>query len=239
MQLDGRTAIVTGATGGIGAAVARRLDAAGMRLVLTAREPEKLASLAAGLTAAKTLPGEMTDPALPQRLADLAETAFGGADVLINNAGSMVIGSIDEIDLDAACAMIRLNFEAAVRMAYTALRSMKARGSGYLINTSSIAGLKVTDPRFAVYTGTKMALEGFTESLRLELAGTGIAVGCIEPGGVDTGLYSDWTGDAKRFVEQMEMLAPDDVARAVLFMLEQPAHVRVPKLFITHASQPI
>ncbi len=237
MQLKGKTAIITGATGGLGTAVARELDSAGANLVLTGRDAAKLDKLASSCSSARTLAGEMTDPALPQRLLDLAAESFGGTDILFNNAGVMRVGTIDDADVEALCAMVRLNFEAAVRMAYAAVRHMKSRNQGYVVNTSSIAGIKVTDPRAAVYTGTKMALEGFTESLRLELAGTGVGIGCVEPGGVRTGLYDDWKGDVKAWADSTDMLAPEDVARAVRFMLEQPDHVRIPKLFVVPAGQ--
>jgi NADP-dependent 3-hydroxy acid dehydrogenase YdfG len=238
MDLQNKVAIITGASSGIGKAVAKDLEAAGMSLVLTARSQDKLEQLASNLKHAKVVPGEITDPEMPQKLVDAAIQTFGQLDVVFNNAGVMTVGSIEEVDIEAICQMVRLNVESTYRMAYTALRHFKQSGSGFLVNTSSISGLK-TVPQFGAYCGTKFAIEAFTDSLRMELAGTGIGVACIEPGTVDTGLYETWGQENKEFVSSGGLLQPEDIARCVRFILEQPAHVLIPRLLAVPASQPV
>jgi NADP-dependent 3-hydroxy acid dehydrogenase YdfG len=238
MNLQNKVAIITGASSGIGKAVAQDLDAAGMSLVLTARSQDKLEHLASNLKHAKVVPGEITDPEMPQKLVDSAVQTFGQLDVVFNNAGVMTVGAIEEVDIEAICQMVRLNVESTYRMAYTVLRHFKQSGSGFLVNTSSISGLK-TVPQFGAYCGTKFAIEAFTDSLRMELAGTGIGVACIAPGTVDTGLYDHWGQENKEFVSSGGLLQPEDIARCVRFILEQPSHVLIPRLLAVPANQPV
>ncbi|MBP5976265.1 SDR family oxidoreductase [Brasilonema sp. CT11] len=238
MNLQNKVAIITGASGGIGEAVAKDLDAAGMSLVLTARSQDKLEHLASNLRNAKAVPSEITDPELPQKLVDFAIQSFGRLDVVFNNAGVMTVGAIVDVDVEAICQMVRINVESAYRMAYTALRHFKESGSGFLINTSSIAGLKTT-PQFGAYCGTKFAIEAFTDSLRMELAGTNIRVASIAPGSVDTGLYDHWDHNQKEFIASGGLLQPQDIARCVRFVLEQPPHVLIPRLLVVPSAQPV
>jgi NADP-dependent 3-hydroxy acid dehydrogenase YdfG len=199
MELQNKVALITGASSGIGKAIAQELDAAGMKLILTARSQDKLDGLAASLTNAKPYAAVITDIDAPQKLLDFAIATFGQLDVAINNAGAMTVGSIEEVDIEAICDMVRLNVESVYRMAYTVLRHFKQSSSGFLINTSSIAGLK-TAARYGAYNGTKHAIEAFTDSLRMELAGTGIKVAAIAPGTVETGLYDRWNEDDKGWI---------------------------------------
>lgn len=238
MELAGKTAIITGASSGIGKAIAQELDAAGMNLVLTARTQDKLDQLAASLKNAKVLAAAITDPDVPQKLVDFAITTFGQLDVVINNAGAMTVGSIEEVDIEAICQMVRLNVESVYRLAYIALRHFKQAGSGFLINTSSIAGLK-TSAKTGAYSGTKFAVEAFTDALRMELAGTGVKVAAIAPGTVDTGLYDHWGQDSKNWVMTGGALQPQDIARCVRFVLEQPDHVLIPRMLAVPINQPV
>jgi NADP-dependent 3-hydroxy acid dehydrogenase YdfG len=238
MDLNNQVAIITGASSGIGRAIAYELDAAGMKLVLTARSQDKLEQLASNLRQATIIAGEITAPELPQKLIDTAVDTFGQLDVVLNNAGVMTIGAIEEVDLDAICQMVRLNVESVYRMAYTVLRHFKQSGKGFLINTSSIAGLK-TAPQYGAYNGTKFAVEAFTDALRMELAGTGIKVAAIAPGTVDTGLYDKWTEADKDYITSGGTLQPEDIGRCVRFVLEQPDHVLIPRVLIVPTNQPV
>ena len=238
MDLNNKVAIITGASGGIGEAVAKELDAAGMSLVLTARSQDKLKRLASKLQHAVAVPGAITDPELPQKLVEVAIQTFGRLDVVFNNAGVMVVGPIETVDIDSICQMVRINIESAYRMAYMALRHFKQVNSGFLINTSSIAGLKTT-PQFAAYCGSKFAIEAFTDALRMELAGTNIRVASIAPGSVETGLYDHWNQDQKEFIASGGLLQPEDIARCVRFIIDQPAHVLIPRLLAVPAAQPV
>jgi len=236
MELKGKVILITGANSGIGKATAELLTEAGMMCLLTARNRERLDHLAKRLPGAAMVAGDMIDPALPSRLVQTALETFGRLDAVFNNAGVMNIGSIEEADLEALCAMIRLNFEAVVRMSYVALRHMKAKGSGFLINTSSLAGLK-TFPHLGVYNGTKFAVEALTDALRMELAGSGVRAAVVEPGRTNTRLFEHWAEEQK-FDPAQGMLAPEDVARCVRFMLEQPDEVLIPRLLVVPAKQP-
>ena len=182
---------------------------------------------------------DIADPESPRTLIDTAIDRFGKLDFVFNNAGIMNLGTIEEVDDDAMANMIRVNYEAAVRMAYVALRRFKSQGHGDLINTSSILGMKVR-PKVGVYAGTKYAIEAMSESLRMELTGTGIRVMVIEPGYTATQLQSHWTEEQQQMLKAMETpLQPVDIARAVKFMLEQPPHVIVPRLLMVPVDQQI
>jgi len=238
MNLDGKTAVITGASSGIGRAVARELRGAGMNLVITARREERLRSLAQELGGSEVLAGDIADPAMPEALLDQAMEVFGGCDVVFNNAGFGEIGPIHEIDLERVCRMVRVNVEAAYRLAYLAVRLFRSQGHGHLVNTSSILGTKVR-PTTGAYAGTKFAVEALSESLRMELAGTGVRVSCIEPGLVVSEFHDRWEVHPTKSMKVPEPLQPEDVARCVRFVLEQPAHVSIPRMLVMPSQQPL
>lgn len=236
-DLSGQVAIVTGASSGIGAAVAKELDAAGMKLLLTARRADSLKDLAGRCHEAAAVAGDIAEPTMPQRLIDTASQRFGGADVVFNNAGIMHVGTIEKIDIEAVARMVRVNVEAAFRMALVALRHMLSRGKGHLINTSSTLGTKVR-PATGAYAGTKFAVEAFSEDLRMQVAGRGVRVGVIEPGLTRTALQDHFDTHPAQVMNIDRMAEPEDIARAVRFMLEQPEHVTIPRLMLQPAQQP-
>ncbi len=238
MHLQGQTAIVTGASSGIGAAVARELSRAGMQLVVTARRPEQLQQLAAELGQARALAGDITDPELPQRLIDEAQEAFARCDAVVNNAGILEVGSAAEIDLDRMCRMVRVNVEAAFRMAYCAVRHFQAAGRGHLVNISSVLGTKVR-PGAGAYSGTKYAIEALSEALRLELSGTAVKVSAVAPGMVLTELHDHMPTHPKVTLGIEHPLSPSDVARSVRYVLEQPEHVRIGRLLVLPSQSPV
>ena len=238
MELKGKVALVTGASGGIGKALARALAREGMRLALSDRNADKLEALVSELGGeSAAFAADITEPAAPARLVTEVVGRFGALDVVLNNAGAMVVGKFDEIDLPKVTTMVRINVEAAFALGFEALRHFKTQGAGYLINTSSIAGVK-SGPTTGAYAGTKAAIESFTEGLRLEVAGTKIGVACIEPGTVDTGLFDEMSDKDKEAFKKGDLLKPEDVAEAVVFILTRPAHVRIPRLLIVPGSQP-
>jgi len=209
-----------------------------MKLVISARRAAALQELVDQLDGrAVAVPGDIDDEHMPQKLIDTAVERFGRLDVVFNNAGIMNIGGIDKIAVDDMVKMIHVNVEAMTRLAYLALRHLKAQGSGYLINTSSILGTKVR-PGVGAYAGTKYYVEALTEALRMELAGTGVCVTAVQPGYVRTELQQHWTDEQKEPLKNIDRpLAPEDIARAVKFMLEQPEHVAVPAILVTPADQ--
>jgi serine 3-dehydrogenase (NADP+) len=236
--LRGRVAVVTGASSGIGAAIAHELSAAGMRLVVTARRADRLADLCTALPSAATLlTADIEDPATPQALLDLALQAHGRVDVLVNNAGKLVAGPLDSIDLDALASMTRVNFDAVVRASYVFSRHLKAQGSGAIINVSSI-GAYLSHSSMGVYGALKQALEVFSTALRVELKGSGVRVGSIAPGSTDTEIFDQLRARAQAAGATLpEPLAPTDIAAAVRFMLEQPARANVARLLLVSADE--
>ncbi|RCJ22308.1 short-chain dehydrogenase [Nostoc minutum NIES-26] len=236
MDLKNKVAIITGASSGIGEATAYELDAAGMNLVLTARNKDKLHQLTSKLTNATFVTSEVTDPDLSKQLLETALNSFGRVDALVNNAGVMVIGTVETIDIEEICQMVRINVEAAFRLAYFFAKHFKQQSNGFIANLSSISGT-TNYPTMAAYCGTKHAIESFTDCLRLELAGSGVGVGCVEPGKVATNLYQNWSDDQKQIVAIEQPLVAQDIARAIRFILEQPSNVNIGRLLITPAHQ--
>jgi NADP-dependent 3-hydroxy acid dehydrogenase YdfG len=229
--LANQTAVITGASSGIGRATARALRQAGMKLLLTARRRDRLEALASELGETEIVTGDILDPGLPARLVETAIGRFGRCDAVFNNAGTIEVGAVGELDIDKMCEMVRINVEAAFRMAYVAAGHFKKTGSGHLVNTSSILGTKVR-PTAGAYAGTKYAIEALTEALRMEFAGTAIRISCIEPGLVLTELHDHWKTHPRESMNIKNPLRPEDIANAIRFLLEQPAHVRIPRLMI-------
>jgi NADP-dependent 3-hydroxy acid dehydrogenase YdfG len=237
MELKGKVAVITGASSGIGEGAARELASAGMKLVLTARRKELLDKLATQLdTETAVVAGDLADESLPQKLIDTAVEKFGSCDVVFNNAGIMIVGSAEEIDLEDVSRMVQVNVGAVYRLAILAMRHMVKQGGGYLINTSSILGTKVRQTTGA-YAGTKYAVEALTEDLRMQAAGTGVRVCALEPGLVETHLQDHFAVHPKDMLNITDMVKPADIARAIRFMLEQPDHVAIPRILVMPTDQ--
>jgi NADP-dependent 3-hydroxy acid dehydrogenase YdfG len=134
--------------------------------------------------------------------------------------------------------MVRINVEAAYRVAYTALRHFRGAGAGHLINISSVLGTKIR-PTAGAYAGTKYAIEALSEALRMEVAGSAVKVSCIQPGLVMTELHRDIPVHPRETLGVERPLVPADIARMVLFLAELPDHVAVPRLMILPQDQAI
>jgi NADP-dependent 3-hydroxy acid dehydrogenase YdfG len=238
VELKDKVVVITGASAGIGAETARELAKAGARLVLTARRGDRLQELADELPVeAAFLAADIADPATPEHLLKLAIERFGRADAVINNAGLLAVASIEAIDLDQITQLIRVNYEAVVRSSYVFARAFKAQGAGAIVNVSSI-GAHTIGPMMGVYSGTKSAVEGFTDALRIELAGTGVKVGAIAPGSTETDMLDAIrTQFGQAGPPPTPMLGPDDVAQAVRFMLEQSDRSNIVRLLIYSAHE--
>jgi len=237
MEIKDKVALITGASSGIGMGTARVLAEAGMKLVLTARRQESLADLAEELpTEALVIPGDIIDPTLPQQLIDGAVDRFGSCDVVFNNAGIMIVGNAEHMDVEAMCQMVRINVEAAFRLAVLAMRHLVHQGGGYLINTSSILGLKVRQTTGA-YAGTKYAIEALTEDLRMQAAGTGVRVCSLEPGMVESHLQDHFPVHPRELLGIKMPVQPAEIGKAILFVLEQPDHVAIPRILVMPADQ--
>ncbi len=175
---------------------------------------------------------------MPQKLLDTALEKCGRCDVVFNSAGVMQVGTIEDVDTEVLARMIDVNVTAATRLAYTALKHFKSVGSGHLVNVSSILGTKVR-PTTGVYAGTKYAIEALSEALRIEVAKTGVKVSVIEPGVTTSELQDHFPVHPRQALGITQPLEPADVARCVRFVLEQPAHVRIPIMMILPSEQPM
>ena len=142
MDLKGKTALVTGATSGIGLAIAESLAAAGVRLVISGRRAELLAKHAERLPECLAIPGEITEAEFANDLFARAVNETSGLDIVVNNAGRVATGPIEEIDIDTVCAMVRVNVEAAFRIMHLAVKHFRGRGRGHLVNTGSVLGTR-------------------------------------------------------------------------------------------------
>jgi NADP-dependent 3-hydroxy acid dehydrogenase YdfG len=235
--IERKVAVITGASAGIGAAIARDLAAAGARLVLTARRQDRLDALAAEVGGdVATLCADISDPGTAEALLALAQQRFGAADILINNAGILRVGPIENFDVANIEAMVATNYTAVVRSSYVFARAMKAAGSGFIVNLSSI-GAGIIAPGVGVYGGLKRAVEMFTDALRIELVGTGVRAGYIAPGTTATEIFDDMKAHGQPAWDTfVKPLQPDDIARAVRFLLEQPPHAVVPRVHVYAAG---
>lgn len=185
-------ALITGASSGIGEALARELAAAGWSLTLAARRQELLAALAAELG---KLPGvrihvvqvDLADPARAEALVGGAEAALGPLDLLVNNAGQQVIERVERTDVERAEATLRLNLLTPLRLWRAVLPGMLARKQGCIVDVASVAGLAPT-PYMAWYNAGKAGLGAASEALRGELRGTGVHVVTVYPGPVETAM---------------------------------------------------
>jgi NADP-dependent 3-hydroxy acid dehydrogenase YdfG len=238
MQLENKVAIITGASAGIGAAVAKTLSHAGAKVVITARREERLKALQSELPGESAiLSADIAAPETADKLLALARDAFGGAHILINNAGFLSTNPIDLIDLDLMSEMIRVNLEAVVRLSYTFGRVFKAQGEGAIINVSSIGG-SLTVPTWGVYCAVKSAVETFSESLRIELGPSGVKIGIIAPGSTRTEIFDVQRSHGETPVEQdIDFVEPEDIANAVKFMLEQPNRANLAKLHLYASAE--
>jgi short-subunit dehydrogenase len=213
VNLAGRTVLLTGATGGLGDAIARRLRTAGAELVLTGRRTDVLEPLAAE-TGARALAVDLTDADAVQRLA----SECADVDVLVANAGLPGTGQLTSFSVEELDRALAVNLRAPMVLARELAEHMVARRSGHLVFMSSLAG-KVGPPRGSVYAATKFGLRGFAQSLREDLRPSGIGVSAIFPGFVrDAGMFHD-TGT--KLPPGIGTVAPDAVADAVVRAIER------------------
>ncbi len=216
---SGRVAVITGATGGVGAAVARALSKAGYSLVLTAPSMEKLSALAAQLRGPCTvIEGNLSDENLPETLLYAALDRFGHCDICFNNGALFEAGILETVDIERLSGMVRVNVEGSFRVAYVFLKHFVSEGSGHLVNVSSGLG---SSSRPTAYAATQRAIEVLTDALAAELDGTEVLVSCIQPGLVRTGLRHRWEIAADASSGGGYPLEPEDFARMVSFILEQ------------------
>jgi len=219
-SLDGRVALVTGASRGIGAAVARALDTAGVRLALASRSGDDL-----GIDGAIARPADVRDPAALQAIADEAAARFGRLDILIVNAGVGAYGPILDLSDDHLEEMIDVNVKGAIYAVRAALPHLMRSDVGELVTIASEAGRRGL-PNEAVYCASKFAQVGLTRALDHELREHGIRCTNVCPGGVATD-FAMGRGRTPDMPALAGMMQPEDVAETVMFVLTRPRTHRI------------
>ncbi|NIM27662.1 MAG: SDR family NAD(P)-dependent oxidoreductase [Gammaproteobacteria bacterium] len=239
----GRTALVTGASSGIGEATAVTLAENGYRVVCAARSEDRLAELCERIGgAARPLVLDVTDASSVEGLLSRLPEDWRAIDILVNNAGHDEGGRrrFDEGSAQTWAHIIETNVIGLIRATRAVIPGMIARDRGHVVNIGSIAGISPYATG-TIYSASKHAVHGFSEALRLDFAGTGIRVTEILPGMVRTSFaLNRWHDEARaeRFYDDFgECLVPEDIARSVLFAVQQPANVVVSQLVVVPSAQ--
>jgi NADP-dependent 3-hydroxy acid dehydrogenase YdfG len=241
VTLAGKTAIVTGASSGIGEATARRLAHSGCNVVVAARREDRLNALAAELgEGTLAAPADVTDPAACAALVARTVEHFGSLDILVNNAGLGLYGSIAEGDPEDWRKMFDVNVLGALYTTRAAVRQMLRQESGDLVFVSSLAGRRVPRADGTVYAATKHAVNAIAEGLRMDLNDKGIRTINVEPGLVRTEFPESSYLSTQRYYAEKEYtpLEAEDVATAVVYALDQPPRVSVNEILIRPTEQP-
>ena len=238
-----RTALVTGASSGIGESIATILLNNDYRVICASRSGDKLAALSDSLgSGAHPLELDVTDASSVESLLTRLPEDWRSIEVLVNNAGHDEGGRhrFDEGSVAQWASIIETNVIGLIRTTHAVIPGMIERDHGHIVNIGSTAGISPYATG-TIYSGSKHAVHGFSESLRLDFAGTGIRVTEILPGMVRTNFALNRWGDparAKRFYDDFGVcLTPQDIARTVLFALEQPPHVVISQLVVVPSAQ--
>lgn len=232
--------VITGASSGIGEATARLFAAQGYPLLLLARRVERLQALNLPNTLCRQV--DVCDRAAVQAAVAEAEAQFDPADLLVNNAGVMLLGEVSQQDPAEWQRMFDVNVHGLLNGVHAVLAGMRARRHGTIINISSIAGRK-TFPNHAVYCGTKFAVHAMSENLREEVAMDDVRVITIAPGAVETELLSHTTRqDIKDGYESWKqdmggVIRPEQIADAVRYAYQQPQHLCIREIVLAATRQ--
>jgi NADP-dependent 3-hydroxy acid dehydrogenase YdfG len=240
VDLDGSVTILTGASGGIGQAIAHQLAAGRGRLVLVARRPGPLAELAAAVHdrggEAVTVVGDVAVGGTASAAVDAATDRFGRIDTLVNAAGYGPPQPLVDLTKPTWDATIGSCLTGAYLMTRAVLPTLLAAGRGRIVNVSSIAG-KVAEANRTAYCAAKWGLEGFSAALRHEVEGTGVRVHVLNPAAVATGWW-DTTDDPQPARVLDRMMNPDDVARTLVWTLTQPDHLQIDEVVLRNTTNP-
>ena len=250
--LSDKVAVITGASSGIGEATARKLARSGMRVMLAARRKDRLDGLVRAIVKdggrAEALETDVRHRHEVERLIDTAIREFGQIDVLINNAGIMPLAPMSKCRMDDWDDMIDINIKGLLYGVGCALPHMLQRGTGHIVNVSSVAGRRVF-PNGAVYCATKHAVHALSEGLRGELAeqaardGNRIRMTIIAPGRVETELADSIRDDetraaaTERFSAMQGPLTSEDTADAIIYAISAPEHVNVNEILMRPTEQ--
>jgi NADP-dependent 3-hydroxy acid dehydrogenase YdfG len=239
--LAGRFALITGASSGIGEGAALALAAAGVSVALSARRAERLHALvqkieAAGGTAI-ALPGDVADEAIARGVVGETLKRFGRIDILVNSAGIIRPGRVEDADTAQWRRVIDVNLLASLYTCSAVIGAMRAQGGGDIINISSTAGRRRAGGPYAPYSVSKYGLTAMTEGLRQEVAAQGIRVCIIEPGATTTEVSESIADENLRVwmrghVQKPGAMKPEDIAATILFVVSLPARVNVSEVLI-------
>ena len=236
MTIEGETAVVTGASKGIGFAIAESLARNGANVFICARDKAELRRAVDDLSKFGRVEGEICDVRSEDQvrmLIDECERVFGGLDILVNNAGMGIFGkTVEEISLDEFRQTLETNLFGVFYACHYAIPMMRRRGGGYIINISSLAGQN-PHPKMAAYNASKFGLNGFTEAMMQEVRQDNIKVSYICPGSVNT-----YFGGDSPSPEQAWQLQPADIAQVVLDLLNMDPRALPSKVEIRPSKPP-
>jgi NADP-dependent 3-hydroxy acid dehydrogenase YdfG len=241
--LDGRVAVVTGASSGIGEATARALSDAGASVAIGARRADRLEALAGNLTGPKLVREvDVSDEEQARAFVQAAHDQLGGLHILVNNAGVMLLGPVAGADIGEWRQMIDVNLLGLLYCTHAALPLLEANGGGDIVNVSSVAGRRA-DAGAAVYNMTKFGVHAFSEALRQEALHAKIRVTTVAPGFVETELQGHNVNPLvrrtmERSREQIgEVLRAEDIAEQIVHAVSLPAHVCVNEVVVRPTGQ--
>ncbi|NMG08659.1 SDR family NAD(P)-dependent oxidoreductase [Brasilonema sp. UFV-L1] len=244
-KLEGKIAVVTGASSGIGRATAIALADEGAQVAIVARRKDRLESLAEHIGdfggQALSIVADLTDEAQARQTVQQVNEKFGRVDILVNSAGVMLINPIQGVDTTEWRCMIDLNLLGLMYTTHAVLPLMKEQGEGHIVNISSAAG-RSARAYVGVYNATKWGVNAFSEALRQELCKHNIRVTIIEPGAVATELADHITNPAIRqqaqaYYQSITPLEGKDIAAAILYAVTQPKYVNVNEILLLPTDQ--
>lgn len=245
-SLDGKVALITGASSGIGEATALALSAEGAKVALVARRHDRLVELAKEIEASdgEALPieADVSDHGKVEALVGQVNGQFGGIHILINNAGLMLLGAVDGGDVKEWEQMLDVNLLGVLYCTREAMPIIRDSGGGDIVNVASVSG-RQADMGNAVYNMTKWGVVGFSEALRQEALYSKIRVTCVEPGFVETELHGH--NEQPAVVEAIEkmrgkigdLLKAEDIANAIAYIVSQPSHVSINEVLVRPTGQ--
>jgi NADP-dependent 3-hydroxy acid dehydrogenase YdfG len=246
-MIEGKVVAITGASSGIGAATALAYAERGATVALAARRADRIEALAARIEdeggRAVALPADVGDERQARAFIEHAYEQLGRLDVLVNNAGVMLLGAVEGADTEQWRRMVNVNVFGVLYCTHAALPVMRSQGGGHIVNVSSVAGRRA-GMGAAVYNLTKFGITGFSEALRQEALHAGVRVTVIEPGYVETELQDHNAGN-EMVMTAMEkekghigqVLRAEDIAAAIVGATDQPEHVNVSEVLVVPTRQ--
>lgn len=237
MEINNLTALVTGASSGVGRRVAERLAGQGARLGLLGRDAARLEETAAACrTAVATAAGDIADAAYVAAALAGFERELGAPGILVNCAGISLPRrmALEEIDPMTWQHMLDTNLRGTYLTCHAVIAGMKARGRGAIVNIGSTAA-HVAKPGVSAYAASKFAVRALTDALIEECDGTGVRIAMVSSGPINTPIWDK--ADKPPAVERQHMVQPDDIADAVLWLIERPANVRIDEILLRPAAR--